>query len=107
MCLTCVFLPGAAAGGAGGAGAGATAAPAAAPAAAKKDSFKMKLVSFEDGKKFAILKILRKISPNMNLMDSKKLVEELPSTISENLPAADAQKFAAELKEAGATVELS
>ncbi len=86
---------------------GAAPAAAAPAAAAKKDTFKMKLVALEEGKKFPVLKILRKIAPGMNLMDSKKLVEELPSTISESIPAADAQKFAAELKEAGATVELS
>lgn len=67
----------------------------------------MKLVALEEGKKFPVLKILRKVTPNMNLMDSKKLVEELPSVISESMPAADAHKWVAELKEAGATVELS
>ncbi len=49
---------------------------------------------------------MRKVAPGMNLMDSKKLVEELPSTVAENVPAADAQKWLAELKEAGATVQL-
>ncbi len=66
----------------------------------------MKLVALGEGKKFPVLKVLRKVSPNMNLMESKKLVEELPSVIAENMPLADAQKWEAELKEAGATIEL-
>ena len=77
-----------------------------APAQPKKDTVKMKLVALGEGKKFPVLKVLRKVAPNMNLMESKKLVEELPSIIADNVPLADAQKWEAELKEAGATVEL-
>lgn len=90
----------------------AAAAPAAkeaepAPAkAAAKDTFTIKLTAIAEGKKFPVLKILRKVAPNMNLMESKKLVEELPSTVAENVPAADANKYLAELAEAGATAQL-
>ena len=66
----------------------------------------MKLTTVAEGKKFPILKILRKISPGMNLMDSKKLVEDLPSTVASDMAIADAQKWQAEIHEAGGIVEL-
>lgn len=94
---------------AGGAAAGAAAAPAeaaAAPVAAAKDTVTMKLVALEEGKKFPVLKILRKLAPGQNLLESKKMVEELPSTIASDIPNEEAAKWVAEIKEAGGTVEL-
>jgi large subunit ribosomal protein L7/L12 len=42
----------------------------------------------------------------LSLMDAKKLVEGVPAKIKEQVSKEDAEKVAAELKEAGATVEL-
>jgi len=39
-------------------------------------------------------------------LQTKKLVEELPSTLGENLPKEQAEEWAKKLKEAGAEVEL-
>jgi ribosomal protein L7/L12 len=46
------------------------------------------------------------MTPGMNLMETKKLVEDLPSQIAENMPNADAEAFQKEITEAGGTVEL-
>ena len=40
------------------------------------------------------------------VMDAKALVEGAPKAVKEGIAKADAEKLAAELKEAGATVEL-
>lgn len=53
-----------------------------------------------------MLKVVRKITPGVNLMESKKLVEELPSVAGTKIPAEEAKKFVEELQAAGAVVKL-
>ena len=80
------------------------AAGAAAPAAEEKTEFTVALKE-TGANKIAVIKAVREIT-GLGLSEAKALVDNAPSTIKENVPAAEAKEFEAKLKEAGATVEL-
>lgn len=84
--------------------AGGAAAGAAAPAAEEKTEFTVALKE-TGANKIAVIKAVREIT-GLGLSEAKALVDNAPSTIKENVPAAEAKEFEAKLKEAGATVEL-
>ena len=55
--------------------------------------------------KIAVIKVVREIT-GLGLVDAKNLVETAGATIKENVPTEQAKQIEAQLKEAGATVEL-
>ena len=80
----------------------------AAPAAAEeeKTEFDVVLTGITDpSKKVAVIKVV-KAATDLSLMEAKAVVEAAPKAIREGIAKADAEKLAAELKEAGATVEI-
>ena len=80
----------------------------AAPAAAEeeKSEFDVVLTGLADAsKKVAVIKVV-KAATDLSLMEAKAVVEAAPKAIREGIAKADAEKLAAELKEAGATVEI-
>jgi len=91
---------------------GGGAAPAAAPAAEKKEEkkekteFSVRLVKVADGAKYKIIKELREIKPTLSLMETKALVEKLPSSLGDNLKKDDAEKIAKKIKDAGGEVDV-
>ena len=79
---------------------------AGAPAAAAEEKSEFTVVLKEAGaNKIAVIKVVREIT-GLGLVDAKNLVETAGATIKENVPAAQAKEIEAQLKEAGATVEL-
>ena len=76
----------------------------AAAAAAVQTEFDVVMTSFGD-KQLDVVKVVKNLT-GLSLMDAKKLVEGVPAKIKEQVSKEDAEKVAAELKEAGATVEL-
>ena len=84
--------------------AGGAAAPAA--AAEEKTEFDVVLTGLADAsKKVAVIKVV-KAATDLSLMEAKAVVEAAPKAIREGIAKTDAEKLAAELKEAGATVEI-
>ncbi|MCL2570433.1 MAG: 50S ribosomal protein L7/L12 [Firmicutes bacterium] len=83
--------------------AGGAAAPAAEAPAAKTE-FEIFLKDAGTNK-IAVIKVVKEIT-GLGLGDAKALVDGAPKTIKEKVPAAEAKTFEAQLKEAGATVEL-
>ena len=81
---------------AGGAQAGA--------AAEEKTEFDVILESFGD-KKLDVIKAVKE-ALGLGLKDAKDLVEAAPKTIKEGVAKDEAEKIAAQLKEAGAEVEI-
>jgi large subunit ribosomal protein L7/L12 len=92
-------------------------APAAAPAAAaaaapkeekkaEKTDYSVQLVKVAEGAKYKIIKELREVKPTLSLMDTKQLVEKLPSILGEKLSKADAEKIAKKIKDAGGEVDI-
>ena len=84
--------------------AAAPAAGAAAPAEEEKSEFNVFLKEV-GANKIAVIKVVREVT-GLGLSEAKALVDGAPSTIKENVPAAEAKEMEAKFKEAGATVEL-
>jgi large subunit ribosomal protein L7/L12 len=77
---------------------------AAAKPAEEKTEFTLVLAAAGD-KKINVIKEVRAIT-GLGLKEAKDLVEGAPKTVKEGLSKEDANKFAEQLKAAGATVEL-
>ncbi|CEL58153.1 54S ribosomal protein L12, mitochondrial OS=Saccharomyces cerevisiae (strain ATCC 204508 / S288c) GN=MNP1 PE=1 SV=1 [Rhizoctonia solani AG-1 IB] len=91
------------------AGASAAAAAEEAPAEEKpkeKTIFNVKLEKFDAASKAKIIREVKAIMPNMNLVEAKKFVESVPKTLKENVPKEEAEKLMKTLKDLGATVIL-
>ena len=86
------------------AGPAAGGAAAAAKPAEEKTEFTLVLNAAGD-KKINVIKEVRAIT-GLGLKEAKDLVEAAPKTVKEGLSKEDANKFAEQLKAAGATVEL-
>ena len=82
----------------------AVAGAAAAPAAEEKTEFDVILTGFGD-KKLNVIKAVREIT-GLGLKEAKDMVEGAPQTVKAGVSKEEAEKVAAELKEAGATVEV-
>eukprot|EP01104_Vermistella_antarctica_P020983 TRINITY_DN9232_c0_g1_i1.p1 TRINITY_DN9232_c0_g1~~TRINITY_DN9232_c0_g1_i1.p1 ORF type:complete len:244 (-),score=77.43 TRINITY_DN9232_c0_g1_i1:101-781(-) len=96
-------------GGGGGGGMAAAAAPVEEEVVEKeqaKTEFKIVLTAVADGAKFKVLKEIRVLKPGMNLMESKKMVENLPQVCLETCPKDDAETWVEKLKAVGGTIEL-
>lgn len=79
---------------------------AAAPAAAAKTEFNVVLTGItDDAKKIPVIKVVREIT-GLGLAEAKKLVEEAPKPVKENVGKPDAEAMKKKLEEAGGKVEL-
>ena len=83
---------------------GVAAAGAAAPAAEEKTEFDVILKDF-GAKKLDVIKAVRGIT-GLGLKEAKDMVEGAPKTVKEGVSKDEADKIAAELTAAGATVEI-
>ena len=88
------------------AAAAAVAAPAAAGAAAAEEKTEFDLVLKNAGaNKIGVIKVVRALT-GLGLKEAKEIVDNAPKTLKEAMSKDDAEKAAAELKEAGAEVEV-
>ena len=88
------------------AAAAAVAAPAAGAAAAAEEKTEFDLVLKNAGaNKIGVIKVVRALT-GLGLKEAKEIVDNAPKTLKEAMSKDDAEKAAAELKEAGAEVEV-
>ena len=88
------------------AAAAAVAAPAAGAAAAEEEKTEFDVVRKSAGaNKIAVIKVVR-AATGLGLKEAKELVDGAPKNLKEGISKDDAEKLAAELKEAGAEVEV-
>ena len=88
------------------AAAAAVAAPAAGAAAAEEEKTECDVVLKSAGaNKIAVIKVVR-AATGLGLKEAKELVDGAPKNLKEGISKDDAEKLAAELKEAGAEVEV-
>ena len=88
------------------AAAAAVAAPAAGGAAAEEEKTEFDVVLKSAGaNKIAVIKVVRALT-GLGLKEAKELVDGAPKTLKEGVSKDEAEKIAAELKEAGAEVEI-
>ena len=89
------------------AAAAAVAAPAAGAAAAEEEKTEFDVVLKAAGaNKIAVIKVVR-AATGLGLKEAKELVDGAPKNLKEGISKDDAEKLAAELKEAGAEVEVN
>ena len=88
------------------AAAAAVAAPAAGAAAAEEEKTEFDVVLKAAGaNKIAVIKVVRAMT-GLGLKEAKELVDGAPKNLKEGVSKDEAEKIAAELKEAGAEVEV-
>ena len=88
------------------AAAAAVAAPAAGAAAAEEEKTEFDVVLKSAGaNKIAVIKVVRAVT-GLGLKEAKELVDGAPKNLKEGISKDDAEKLAAELKDAGAEVEV-
>ena len=88
------------------AAAAAVAAPAAGAAAAEEEKTEFDVVLKAAGaNKIAVIKVVRALT-SLGLKEAKELVDGAPKNLKEGVSKDEAEKIAAELKEAGAEVEV-
>jgi large subunit ribosomal protein L7/L12 len=75
-----------------------------AAAVVEQTEFDVVLTAFGD-KKLNVVKVVKNIT-GASLMDAKKMVEGVPSTLKQAVSKEDAQKIKAEVEAEGGTVEL-
>ena len=89
------------------AAAAAVAAPAAGAAAAEEEKTEFDVVLKAAGaNKIAVIKVVRALT-GLGLKEAKELVDGAPKNLKEGVSKDEAEKIAAELKEAGAEVEVT
>ncbi|KAJ1725589.1 54S ribosomal protein L12, mitochondrial [Coemansia erecta] len=91
---------GAPAGGAAGAAAPAEEKPA------EKTEFKVKLEKIDAAQKAKVIREIKNLIPDMNLVAAKKFVESAPKVIKDSVPKDEAEKIKKALEALGATVVL-
>ncbi|XP_006613211.1 39S ribosomal protein L12, mitochondrial [Apis dorsata] len=75
-------------------------------AAVVQTAFTVKLKSFDEKQKIALIKELKSILPNCNLVQAKKFVESTPNIIKSDLSKQDADQLADAVSKVGGIVEI-
>merc|ERR1719167_1361471 len=70
----------------------------------EKTIFTVKLMSFDAGKKVALIKEVKNLMEGMNLVQAKKFVESVPQTLKEDIPKEEAEALKTALEAVGAVV---
>ncbi|XP_065681026.1 large ribosomal subunit protein bL12m isoform X1 [Hydra vulgaris] len=76
------------------------------PPKEEQTEFSVKLLKFDEASKVKLIKEIKNIIPEMNLVMAKKYVEGVPQLVKEKLSKADAEKMKAQLEAVGAVVEI-
>ena len=71
----------------------------------EKSEFDVVLKEIKDGKKIAVIKVVREIT-GLGLSDAKALVDKTPETVKEAVPTDTAKEYKEKIEAAGAVVEL-
>jgi large subunit ribosomal protein L7/L12 len=80
--------------------------PEAAAPQAVKTSFKLKITKYDETKKVALIKEIKALGENLNLVQAKKFIESVPQVFKDNIAKEDAEKIKAQLEKAGAVCEI-
>ena len=72
----------------------------------EQTEFTVKLIGFEAEKKIKLIKEIKSLLPDLNLVQSKKFVENPPGVIRKDIPKEEAEKLMDLLKSLGGKIEL-
>ena len=73
---------------------------------AVKSSFRLKLLKYDEAKKVALIKEVKALGENMNLVQAKKFIESVPQVFRDNISKDEAEKLKAQLEKAGGTLVI-
>jgi len=74
--------------------------------APERTEFSIKLTSFNPSTKIKLIKIVKSIKSDLNLVQAKKFVESLPQVLKEDVAKDECEEFKKQLEEAGGSVEI-
>ncbi|CAF1136203.1 unnamed protein product, partial [Rotaria sordida] len=63
--------------------------------------FKVRLIKYDETKKVPVIKQVKDVVENINLVQAKKLVESIPQVLRDNLSKADAETMKTKIEAAG------
>lgn len=69
-------------------------------------AFTVKLTGFDNKQKVALIKEMKTILPDCNLVQAKKFVESAPAIVKSDLPKDEAEKLKEAIAKVGGTVEI-
>lgn len=69
-------------------------------------AFKVKLVSFDETKKISVIKELKNLLEDMNLVQAKKFIESAPAYVKEDISKDEAEQLKEALEKVGAVIEI-
>lgn len=72
-----------------------------------KTAFSIKLIKFDDKQKVPLIKEIKNMLPDMNLVQAKKFVESAPVIVTSDVPKEKADEIKANLEKVGGVIELS
>lgn len=75
-------------------------------AAGVKASFTVKLTKFDESRKVALIKEIKKLIEGINLVEAKRFVEECPKVVKSNVTKDEADALQKQLEAAGGSVKL-
>ncbi|CAH8495923.1 unnamed protein product [Schistosoma mattheei] len=71
-----------------------------------KTAFSVKLVKFDAAKKIQLIKEIKQVIPEMNLVQAKKFVESAPANIKTDVSKDEAEQIKKVLEEVGASIAI-
>ncbi|KAJ1817142.1 54S ribosomal protein L12, mitochondrial [Coemansia sp. RSA 2598] len=72
----------------------------------EKTEFKVKLEKIDAAQKAKVIREIKNLVPDMNLVAAKKFVESVPKVVKDSVPKDEAEKIKKALEALGATVIL-
>ncbi|XP_014296908.2 39S ribosomal protein L12, mitochondrial [Microplitis demolitor] len=70
-------------------------------------SFTVKLVKFDEKQKVALIKEIKTLMPNMNLVQAKKFVESVPTIVKADISKEEAEKLKEAITKVGGEIEIA
>ncbi|KAL8569543.1 hypothetical protein ACOMHN_002089 [Nucella lapillus] len=72
----------------------------------EKMAFTVKLTKFDEAKKIHVIRAIKALIPNTNLLQAKKFVDSIPQVVKADIPKDEAEKLKEELVAAGGEVDI-
>ena len=73
---------------------------------AVKSSYRLKLIKYDEAKKVQLIKEVKALGQNMNLVQAKKFIESVPQVFRDNISKDEVEKLKEQLEKCGATCEI-
>jgi len=76
------------------------------PPVEEQTEFNVKITEFDAATKVKLIKEVKAVMPDMNLVAAKKFIESLPQMVRENIPKEEADALKAQLEAVGAKIVI-